>query len=206
MKVGILNYGLSNLLSVEGASYEAGASPKICSTPEEIFTVDCMILPGVGSFDRSKEMLVATGLWDALKIFINKEKRPILGICLGMQLLLEESFEGEQTAGLGIIPGKVTKLTFEDGVRKIPHIGYNTVYWSKKSKLNPNGDLGGDYYFVHSFGCLANNNMTVASIAGINRFAAVVEHENVFGVQFHPEKSHSNGVKLLKNFFAVSGG
>lgn len=206
-EVTIVDYGLGNLRSVSQAVAHVGASPVISSDPEEIRAAEKIILPGVGAFSVAMNFLQQLGLDVALKQASSKGT-PLLGICLGMQLLFDESDEFGQTPGLGLLGGRVTSVTKgrsdSDRVRKT-HIGWRTL------SLSPEGEtdslLGGvtesdSFYFVHSYGAdCAKPNQVLATVAyGEHRFAAAVGAENVVGVQFHPEKSGSAGLRILENF------
>lgn len=203
LSVGILDYGLGNLLSVEGALYEIGAKPVFCSNAGDLHSIDGLIIPGVGSFNKSIKLIKDRGLFEPIKAFVACGDKPLLGICLGMQLLFEKSTEGEESKGLGFIKGEVEKLNAEQYVKQ-PHMGYNSINPRSYSKLLEGIKPTDDFYFVHSYGCrvMYEENM-LASIDGKSDYAAVVENQNVYGVQFHPEKSHESGLRLLKNFIKI---
>lgn len=193
MRIAVLDYEAGNLHSVEKALRKLNAKYLRTRNELEIDSCDALILPGVGSFTNIKAI-------SALRIPIRSfvRTRPFLGICLGMQLLFERSEESPEK-GLGLLPGKVEKIK---GKVKIPHMGWNNLRIEKESILL-DGISEKDYlYFVHSYACPITD-ATVASCQYGIRFSAAVEKGNVFGVQFHPEKSGEKGLKILKNFLEM---
>ncbi len=197
---------MGNLRSVESALRHVGASPEIVSSPNELIKFEKIVLPGVGAFAAAVDNLRGQGLWDALKTLGAEEQVPILGICLGMQLLADRSLEGGETEGLGLISGDVVRLQSDDSRYKIPHIGFDTITIQNSAegifqKLPPTLDV----YFVHSyhFRCLESANISATTRYG-NEFAAAVQKGNIYGTQFHPEKSQNNGLRILKNFVELS--
>lgn len=207
-KVVIVDYGLGNLFSIDRVLRHLGAAPFISSDPQEVASAPKLILPGVGAFGDGMKNLCAGGLDDAIRDFV-KTGRPLLGICLGMQLLLDESEEFGLHRGLGIIPGRVIRLAgVGDGavMAKIPHVGWNTLLppnaegW-KGSILN---DLGADpyVYFVHSYRVVTVDKRAVLAetVYGENRFCSALRQNNVSACQFHPEISGEVGLKILRNF------
>jgi glutamine amidotransferase len=200
----IVNYKMGNIRSIQNALEYLGAVAQVSDDPDVVKDSDKLILPGVGSFRTAMENLRNIGIVDALNEAVLIRKRPILGICLGMQLLAEEGTEDGITRGLGWVAGNVIRFDFNDSSHKVPHIGFNTVHFIQAD--NPLfKDMGeqADFYFVHSyhFACAASNDVSGWSDYH-GRFVASVQHENIFGTQFHPEKSQSNGLKVLKNFIA----
>lgn len=201
--IGILNYGVGNIKAFSNILKSLGFDFKVIESGEEILNVDKLILPGVGSFDSVMEKLEHANVMDELYRFALKEKRPILGVCVGMQILADSSEEG-QKRGLGWIKGKVKKFNFSSLETKpmIPQIGWNEVLIKKQNcNLLKNLDTNPHFYFLHSyyFECEDQANVIAATDYGFE-FCSAVNHENIYGTQFHPEKSHHNGIQLLKNF------
>ncbi|MEK7121412.1 MAG: imidazole glycerol phosphate synthase subunit HisH [Patescibacteria group bacterium] len=198
--IGIINYGVGNLQSVKNSLDYLGIPNTIISKPKEVNKCDKIILPGVGAFGPAMDKLTELGFSKKIKEFAGL-KKPILGICLGMQLLFQTSEEGGIHQGLGLVKGKV--LAFNKKVRDlpIPHVGWNNVYKDKTSLLFKNIDDNSCFYFVHSFYCEpADKSTVIASTNYSIRFAAAIGKDKIFGCQFHPEKSQTAGLKLLENF------
>lgn len=198
--VGIINYGLGNLGSIQNMLKVIGEKSIISSSPEELDKCDRYILPGVGAFDAGMEKLNETGLADYVKEKANKEKKPILGICLGMQLLGRKSEEGT-LPGLGLIPFDNVRFRLDDTDLKVPHMGWDIVEFKQDNPLLCGLDGTQRYYFVHSYHaqCDSKENVLMTCDYGYE-FAASVVKGNIMGVQFHPEKSHDFGMALLRNF------
>jgi imidazole glycerol-phosphate synthase subunit HisH len=192
---------MGNIRSVQNALSFLGAQNKVVTSKEEILNSQKIILPGVGSFKQAMQNIIAMGLHESIRDASIKRKIPLLGICLGMQLLADSGEEDGYSEGLGLIPGRVCKLSIRDSSLKIPHIGFNSVYAKKESDLFKGLDEPTDLYFVHSYHFKVNNEKHSSSycIHG-EKFVASVQNENIFGTQFHPEKSQSNGLILLRNF------
>ena len=200
----IIDYGASNLKSVEKAFEYIGYPSKITSNLYDIINADRLILPGNGAFGDCMACLNKTGLLDAIKTFIQKE-RPFLGICIGMQILFEKSSEFGNHTGLGLIKGRVERFP-EDVIKqggKIPHMGWNSVKAAESSKLFKNIPQNTYFYFVHSYKAVPEENFTAGECDYYGLFPAATEKENIFGVQFHPEKSLKGGLKLLDNFCKI---
>jgi glutamine amidotransferase len=205
----VIDYGVGNLLSVQRGLEHCGAKVTVTSEPRKIITASRVVLPGVGAFGNAMKALHNLDLIDVIREVANKQI-PLLGICLGMQLLLDESEEFGTTAGLGLIPGRVMPIPIrtESGkIQKIPHIGWSSLQLSVG--LNGwNGTLLHDNhpqepaYFVHSFMALPEDSRhrIADCIYGGHLIAAVIARENVTGCQFHPEKSGEIGLKILKRF------
>lgn len=205
MKVAILNYGIGNLGSVVRAIEELGFEPVVAAHPEEMQAADRLILPGVGNFSHCKKLLDRDGWTAAVIEQVAICGKPLLGICLGMQLLAEWGSEGaeagEKTRGLGLIPGEVTSLTTMGCKARIPHVGWNDINVTKASPLLRNISSGTDFYFVHGFAFNAmHEEDVIATTEHDCRITAVVSRNNVSGTQFHPEKSSRAGLTVLKNF------
>jgi len=190
---------MGNLRSVWNALDYLGSKPVISSQKRDFQDADAFILPGVGAFGQAMDNLVSNGTVDFLTNEVIEKKKPLLGICLGMQMLASESEEGNGCKGLGWIPGKVKRLHPQDQVR-IPHIGWNDVKVQQPSPLfNGVSDLG-SYYFLHSYTLDSDDKFVVAVTNYGGEIQAVIQKENVFGVQFHPERSSQKGLSILENF------
>jgi glutamine amidotransferase len=200
MKIAILDYGMGNLRSVEKALEHVGATAIVSADPAVVRDADGVVLPGVGAFPRAMERIGEAGLDELIA-----ERRgagvPILGICLGLQLLFESSTELGGARGLGLLQGEVTEI--EAGGLKVPHIGWSPVRWERESRLTAGIDSETPFYFVHSFAPRPGPGESLGSASHGERFACAVERDNVFGVQFHPEKSSAAGLRLLANFAGV---
>lgn len=198
----IVDYGMGNLGSILNMLKRVGISGMITSEPGQIAAATKLILPGVGAFDNGMKNLNDAGLLPVLNKRVLEDRIPILGICLGAQLLLEGSDEGE-LPGLGWIRGRVTRFNFANGDRrlKVPHMGWNVVEPRRESKLFAGAEGEQRFYFVHSYyiDCADAADALTTTPYG-KPFVSGVERGNVYGVQFHPEKSHKFGMRLLKNF------
>jgi glutamine amidotransferase len=191
--IAIADYGMGNRRSVEKALARVGAQSAITADHDEIRAADAVILPGVGAFPEAMRNLRRTGLGDVL----TELTQPLLGICLGMQLLFESSTEHEGARGLGILPGTVTRLD----ARRLPHIGWNLVSFGRDSRLAEGLPEAAAFYHVHSFACRPAEPADVVGTSEYGeRFVSVVERGNVMAVQFHPEKSSRDGLRMLRNF------
>lgn len=200
--IGIVDYGMGNLFSVSKALERLHVPYFISDKASELKEADGLILPGVGAFRDAMTLLNETGLADFIREYAASGK-PLLGICLGMQLLFEESEENGDTKGLALLPGKVVRFPGEssDGISyKVPHMGWNRLEWVNGSILTDN--LQEDYaYFVHSYYVKTDDpSILIAKASYFEEVPAVVGRKNVFGMQFHPEKSSALGVELLRNF------
>lgn len=198
--VGIINYGLGNLGSIQNMLKAIGEKSIISSNPEELDKCDRYILPGVGAFDAGMKKLSESGLNVYIKEKANNEKKPILGICLGMQLLGRKSEEGT-LPGLGLIPFDNIRFRLDDTDLKVPHMGWDIVEFKQDNSLLKGLEGTQRYYFVHSYHaqCDSKENVLMTCDYGYE-FAASVVKDNIMGVQFHPEKSHDFGMALLRNF------
>lgn len=199
--IAIIDYGMGNLKSVKRKMDRIGVESIITSDPEEIKRSDKIILPGVGHFAKAVLEIKNRGLWDLLPDQVLVEKKPVLGICLGMELMAKHSEEGD-SEGLGWINADVVRFKVSDTKKfKVPHMGWNTLDQLKESPLFENINLNSEFYFVHSYyvHCNDSSNILTETIYD-NSFTSSFQKENLFGVQFHPEKSHDAGEQLLKNF------
>lgn len=197
----IIDYGAGNLFSVQNALNYLGIENMVSKDIKDINEADALILPGVGAFPKAMKMLENTGLISVIKE--NTKSKPLLGICLGMQMLFEESEEFETTKGLGYINGKIDKIVCP---YKIPHMGWNSLEITQNSPLLKGISDGESVYFVHSFMAYTDeDNISAQCDYGI-KVPALVEKGNVFGAQFHPEKSGETGLQILKNFYELTRG
>ena len=199
-RIVVLDYGMGNLRSVEKALEHIGASATITAEHDEARAADGVILPGVGAFPRAMERIRELGL-DELIAERREAGAPILGICLGLQLLFDSTTELGGAEGLGMLPGGVAEL--DAGDFKVPHIGWSPVRWERESRLVEGIESGTPFYHVHSFAPRPLEDDLLGTAVYGSRFASVVERDNVFGVQFHPEKSSAAGLRLLSNFTGI---
>jgi glutamine amidotransferase len=204
MNLVVVDAGIGNLGAIPNMLKRIGASATITNDGELIAEADRLILPGVGSFDPAMQTLSDLGVVDALTEKALVERVPVLGVCLGMQLLFESSEEG-RLPGLGWIPGRVVKFRLDQADRtlRIPHMGWNWVEPANHAALFEGFDEVPRFYFAHSYHVDPANAADVAGWTDYGyRFAASVQHENISGIQFHPEKSHRFGLKVFENFLA----
>lgn len=198
----IVNYGSGNIRAIGNIYDRLKIQYRIANLPEELLEAEKLILPGVGAFDETMGMLNSSGLRQVLEDRVIGAQVPVLGICVGMQILSNGSEEGN-LEGLGWIPGKVKKINkeFLPHKPKLPHLGWNSIRIMKETPLFLNVDEDEGFYFIHSyyFECEVNRDILTTTFYGSN-FTSSVNRLNIFGTQFHPEKSHSNGINLLKNF------
>lgn len=194
----IIDYGVGNLRSVKKGLEKAGASPVISADPERIAAADGIVLPGVGAFRDGMEMLgpIEGTVREAAK------EVPLLGICLGMQMLMESSEEGGLSTGLGLVPGPVRRFPRVPGM-KVPHMGWNTLSIKPGEPLFEGVQDGSYVYFVHSYYADAAPEYTMTTTGYICPFSSSVRNGNVLGVQFHPEKSGDVGLRILENFIGM---
>lgn len=202
--VSLLDYGVGNLGSVRNMFRRLGIASEDITAPEQLAGASRVLLPGVGAYDHGMRTLTEGGWDSAIRDFVQTGK-PLLGICLGMQLLLDSSEEGELD-GFGFVPGKVVRFTAGNGLR-VPHMGWNYASPTQASPLfdgldsTHNDEAEARFYFVHSYYATPNHEQNVLTTTQYgHKFASSVVHENVHGTQFHPEKSHRYGMQLLENF------
>lgn len=196
--IAIIDYDAGNLKSVEKALQYLGEDVKITSDADEILGADKIILPGVGAFGDAMEKLNTRGLSEVIREAV-KRKIPLLGICLGLQLLFEASEESPGVDGLSVLKGKIIRIPDKEGF-KVPHIGWNSLKINPESKLFAGIPEDSYVYFVHSYYLAAEEPIVAATTDYVVDIHAAVEKEHVFACQFHPEKSGDIGLKLLKNF------
>lgn len=195
----IVDYKMGNVGSILNMLKKIGVNAIISSDTEEIKNAEKLILPGVGSFDPGMENLKRFGLLSILNEKVIKDKTPVLGLCLGMQLFSQKSEEGI-SEGLGWIDAEVKKFKFGNNSLKIPHMGWNTISILKNDILLSDMPEESRFYFVHSYHVDCKNNEILATTNYGYDFPSIIKKENIIGVQFHPEKSHKYGMKMLKNF------
>lgn len=197
----IIDYGVGNINSILNMFKKIGVDAKLSENPEELLSADKVILPGVGSFDYAINQLKDTGYYDYVLKYANEVKRPLLGICLGMQMLGISSEEGIEP-GLGLIQFRNIKFKFEDSRLKVPHMGWNLVTSTKPTeKFSECFSDDFRFYFVHSYYAVCENEENILLTCDYGtKFSAAIQKDNIYGVQFHPEKSHKFGMQLLKNF------
>ncbi len=203
--IAVIDYGMGNIGSIVNMIKKVGGQSKIVRTAAELQTADKAILPGIGAFDTAIDTIHELNLWDAINEFALVKKKPVLGVCLGMQLLCNNSEEGVKN-GLGWIDAEVKKFNFtglaDIQKLKIPHMGWNVVNpVDKEFLLFKNSEEEMRFYFVHSYAvhCKNAENIKGTSFFGY-KFDAVIGKENIMGFQCHPEKSHKFGMKVYKNF------
>jgi glutamine amidotransferase len=198
--IGIVDYHLNNLRSVQKAFEKVGAPSFISDDPAVLRTAEKLVLPGVGAFGQAMENIRSLGLLPLLTDHAAAGK-PLLGICLGMQLLFTRSYERGEYEGLGLLRGEV--LQFPQTV-KVPHMGWNQIEMVASSPLLQEVTENSFVYFVHSYFVVPEDDVTLARTEYGDRFTSMVQQKNVYGIQFHPEKSQGTGLQLLKNFAGIS--
>jgi glutamine amidotransferase len=202
--IGIINYGLGNLNSIQNIIMHVGGSSRIVDQSEDLGNFEKLILPGVGAFDQGISGLQKNNWIDKLEKRVHIDKVPILGICLGMQLLCRSSEEGKLN-GLGWIDAEVKKFSFTENQNlKVPHMGWNTINVTKENLLINKDGLEKRFYFVHSYyvECQDKADALAKSLYG-HDFDASFSKGNIYGVQFHPEKSHKFGMQIIRNFMNI---
>ena len=204
-KVLVIDYGMGNTDSVIRAVEECGGNPILSNSKSDFEIASHIILPGVGAFQTGIKHINDLGIKPILEEQVFKHRIPFLGICLGMHLLADKGFENGETSGLGWIGGRVEKFEKTENDQKIPHIGWNEVHFEKKTSIFEGLKSGKDYYFVHSYHFIINNpSQIIATTPYCGGFVSAVKKDNIFGVQFHPEKSQKMGFAVLKNFLSLA--
>lgn len=194
--IAVVDYNVGNLMSVNNGMKYLGFSTKVTADPKELELADAIILPGVGAFPDAAQKLRQSGMLEEIRR--QSGKKPVLGICLGMQLLFEKGYEVREAEGLGLVPGTVELIQTD---YKLPHIGWNGLKFGTPSPLFQGVDEDSYVYFVHSFcGHAANPDHVIATTDYGTEVTAAVQNGNVFGTQFHPEKSGDIGLQMLRNF------
>jgi imidazole glycerol-phosphate synthase subunit HisH len=193
--IGVLDYGSGNLLSVSRAIAAVGGAPLVTGDPEAVAGADALVIPGVGHVGACVRAIRERGLDRSITRFVD-DGRPVFGVCVGMQVLLERSEEDPEPC-LGVVPGACRRLP--DGV-KVPHMGWNTVAWSKEHPYVAGIPDDARFYFVHSYAPDLEGDVTIGTSEHGRTFAAVVARDNVFATQFHPEKSGSAGLGIYERF------
>ncbi len=199
----IIDYGMGNIQSVRNAFERLGCAVTCSSDASDIHTADALVLPGVGAFGEAAANLKASGLDDAIVNAVRNEGKPIMAICLGMQLLADESEERGNHRGLGLIAGSVRRIPISEGLR-LPHMGWNELEIVHAEPIFKGVKTGDCVYFVHSFRFETDEQFVAARTDYGGDVVAAVQHERIFGLQFHPERSQTTGLRLLKNFIDFS--
>ncbi len=199
-KITVVDYGMGNLRSVAKILSRIGTDVRVSSEPSDLEWCDRMVLPGVGAFPDAMRQLNELGLRAPLDEMVRGRGKPLLGICLGMELLARESQEVRRTEGLGWLDAEVVPFDRSNGLR-VPHVGWNQLKFRRSCPLLGGLEDGATCYFVHSYHLSCDSDSLVVATCDYGKtFPAVVRQENVFGTQFHPEKSQANGFQLLVNF------
>ena len=203
--IAIIDYQMGNLRSVQKGFERMGHEAMVTSDPHELAKADRVVLPGVGAFEDAIAELRRRDLVEPIKAAVASGK-PFLGVCLGMQLLFEVSYEGGEWEGLGILPGKVVRFEVPPEF-KVPHMGWNECRIVRRAPMLANTVDGTHFYFVHSYHCVPSDESLIAMTAEYHRpFVAAVWKDNLFATQFHPEKSQNDGLQLLKSFAEMKSG
>ncbi len=199
-KIGIIDYGMGNLHSVKNALDFIGADSFVSDNKDELAAADGLILPGVGAFPDAMERLRETGLDEFIKEYV--KTKPLMGICLGMQLLFDKSYEFRECEGLSLIGGEVVKIE-EEGL-KVPHMGWNELKLVNSAPVTASLKDGDQVYFVHSYKAVMKDRADLVAVTDYgHEVTAIVAHGNVYGCQFHPEKSESVGLSILNEFWGL---
>jgi len=201
-KIVIIDYNMGNLRSVQKAFEKVGCDAIITNESDVIKSADKIVLPGVGAFKDGMKHLKELGLIDILNNEVIKNKKPFLGVCLGMQLIAKKSYEKGETEGLGWIDAEVVKFDFSNSLKsfKVPHVGWNNVNFQNPNVLYKGISNNSDFYFVHSYHFKSNENISTSLTDYGLDFVSSVNKNNIYAFQFHPEKSQTVGLKILENF------
>lgn len=202
--IGIINYGLGNIFAFTNLLNRINVDNIVVNNVDDLSKVKKLILPGVGHFDHAMNLIECSGMLDKILYLVKIKKFPILGICVGMQILADTSEEGKKS-GLGLIKGNVKKIKTDKTKLILPHLGWNEIKFTDNYDLFKNMKSNSQFYFLHSyyFDCYNKSN-EIASFQYGEKFCCAVKKDNIYGVQFHPEKSHSLGVQLIKNFTEIN--
>ena len=202
-RIAVVDYGVGNLRSVERALARAGAEVVISPDPDVVVGCDGVVLPGVGAFAPAAALLLGSGLGAAVREAAGRG-RPVLGVCLGFQLLFDSSEEGEGGSGLGLLPGRVHRI--QPAALKVPHMGWNRLRIRRPAVLTAGVEEGAWCYFVHSYAAAADPEDVVATVEYGGEIVALCERGSVTGTQFHPEKSGPAGLRIYANLVAACAG
>ena len=202
--VGIVDYNMGNLASVSNAFDKLGIKSKVESNPDNLKDYDRLLLPGVGAFGDAMNHLQVNGMDEAIKEYA-KVGKPLLGICLGMQLLFDKSTEFGSNSGLGLIEGDIIKFDESkfDHKLKVPHMGWNELFVQNETPLFKNISKEVYLYFVHSYHAICDDKYVIGKSYYGYEFVSAVQKDNIYAIQPHPEKSHDNGIKILENFIKL---
>ena len=199
IKIAIIDYGMGNIQSVKNALEILSCEVEVTDNPNDLKNADGLILPGVGAYGQAMHNLKEKKLTTPLKNAVLEKNIPILGICLGMQLLADNSDERGFNKGLSLIPGEIYRIPELKGYR-LPHVGWNDIQVKNKAPLFTNIEDKSSFYFVHSYRFMCDSKYIAAKAEYGNEINAAVQNDHIFGVQFHPEKSHKKGIHLINNF------
>ena len=204
MKIAIINFNSGNLYSIKKSIKDLRHEPFICHDSNDLKKCDKIILPGVGSFNQAMKYLLKFGFVDAMNEQVYKKGLDILGICLGMQLFCKSSNEQNYTEGLSFVEADVLELKNLGCELKLPHIGWNNVQFKKESKIFNGIENNSDFYFVHNFAVKCNDEKLVLTTTNYDvEFVSAFQKDNIYAVQFHPEKSSASGLKIIQNFLEI---
>tara|TARA_Y100000768_G_scaffold386201_1_gene374020 strand:- start:689 stop:1324 length:636 start_codon:yes stop_codon:yes gene_type:complete len=199
INIGIIDYGINNIISVKNAFDLLECETRVIYSNSEKYDFDALVLPGVGAFGEAIESLCNHGLNELIKENTIIKKKPFLGICLGMQLMANDSIEKGYNKGLSLIDGNVIKIKSSAELR-VPHIGWNNIEFKNESEIFKNIKNDSNFYFVHSYHFTCSNDYIIGKVNYGSQIVAAIQKENLFGVQFHPERSQKIGLELLNNF------
>ena len=204
MKIAIINFNSGNLYSIKKSIKDLGHESFICYDSNELKECDKIILPGVGSFNQAMKYLLKFGFVDAINEAVYKKGLDILGICLGMQLFCKSSNEQNYSEGLSFVDADVFDLKELGCKLKLPHIGWNNIQFQRQSKIFAGVENNSDFYFVHNFAVKCNDKKLILTTSNYDvEFVSAFQKDNIYAVQFHPEKSSTSGLKIIKNFLEI---